>query len=271
MTYLGFLMQFVGIPLLVLVGLTWWELRRGRKLPPQLRNLSPWPVLAAHVVIAVLYTTPWDNYLVATNVWWYNPDLVTGIVLGWVPLEEYIFFVAQTLLTGLWILFLARQLPVKRNFRARPNLRCMTTLVVGVVWLASVAILLAGWQPGTYLGLELAWALLPIMFQLGFGADILWHYRGWVLWGLLPPALYLSFADTLAIGSGTWTIDPAQSLNLFVDGLPIEEFIFFLLTNTLITFGMALMLACESRTRVPAKIQRLSNTDCQGALVASRR
>ena len=28
-------------------------------------------------------------------------------------------------------------------------------------------------SPGTYLGLELSWALLPIMIQLAFGADIL--------------------------------------------------------------------------------------------------
>ena len=56
------------------------------------------------VLIAVAYTTPWDNYLVATNVWWYDESLVTGLKLGWVPIEEYTFFVLQTLMTGLWTL-----------------------------------------------------------------------------------------------------------------------------------------------------------------------
>ena len=30
-------------------------------------------------MIAVVYTTHWDNYLVATRVWWYDPALVSGI------------------------------------------------------------------------------------------------------------------------------------------------------------------------------------------------
>jgi lycopene cyclase domain-containing protein len=125
-------------------------------------------------------------------------------------------------------------------------------VVVGIPWLVSVGILVVGWQPGTYLGLELSWALLPIMFQLIFGADILWHYRRLVLWTIVPTTLYLSAADALAIQSGTWTINPAQSLNIFLFGqLPIEEFIFFLLTNTLVGFGIVLFLARESGRRVP--------------------
>ena len=52
-------------------------------------------------MVAVLYTTPWDNYLVATGVWWYDPHLVAGLVLGWVPIEEYTFFILQTLAMGL--------------------------------------------------------------------------------------------------------------------------------------------------------------------------
>jgi lycopene cyclase domain-containing protein len=62
-------------------------------------------------VIAVVYTTPWDNYLVATGVWWYDPQLVTGLVLGWVPIEEYTFFIVQPILAGLWLLMLMRYLP----------------------------------------------------------------------------------------------------------------------------------------------------------------
>jgi hypothetical protein len=38
------------------------------------------------------------------------PGAGTGVVLGWVPLEEYTFFVVETILAGLWLLFLARRL-----------------------------------------------------------------------------------------------------------------------------------------------------------------
>lgn len=115
MTYFGFLLRFIGIPLVILAGLTWWDARRGRRLPPELRGLPAWPVLLAHVAAAVIWTTPWDNYLVATGVWYYDPRLVTGVTLGWVPIEEYTFFVVQTLMTGLWLLWLARREPGTRD------------------------------------------------------------------------------------------------------------------------------------------------------------
>ena len=74
----------------------------------------------AAFIIALLYTTPWDNYLVATGVWWYDPALVTGLTLGWVPIEEYTFFILQTLLAGLWLAFLARRLEFKDQSSPRP-------------------------------------------------------------------------------------------------------------------------------------------------------
>lgn len=254
MTYFGFLALFLGIPLVLLALITWQDHRANKQLPPTLRTWSPYLVILALIIVAVIYTTPWDNYLVATNVWWYDPNLVTGVVLGWVPLEEYTFFVVQTLFTGLWVLFLARRLPAPdRPFSKNNKARWTTTLITGLVWIASVGILAIGWQPGIYLGLELVWALPPIMFQLAFGADILWRYRRLVIISISSTTLYLSIADALAISSGTWTIDPAQSLNIFLGGhLPVEEFIFFLLTNTLVVFGLVLILASESRDRVPA-------------------
>ncbi len=260
MTYFAFLGWCVGIPLLILAGLTWRDQRQHKPLP---RTLQSWPaaaVMLAHVIVAILYTTPWDNYLVATRVWWYDPQLVTGIILGWVPLEEYTFFVLQTVLASLWVTFLARRLSIYPMPPAPfgNQLRLISTSLVGIVWLASVVILVAGWQPGTYLGLELVWALPPILLQLAFGADILWRYRAIVMWGIAVPALYLSAGDTFAIGAGVWTIDPMQSTNVVIAGLPIEEFIFFLLTSTLVVFGTVLVLAAESHERAPqALVKRM--------------
>lgn len=250
MTYFGFLALFLGIPILALATAALVSSRRGYSLPPALGNLPAWMVIALHVLLALLYTTPWDNYLVATRVWWYDPALVTGFTIGWVPIEEYTFFVLQPIMTGLWLLFLARRIRFPATTPERPRLRYGTVALAGLFWLAAAAILLARWQPGTYLGLELIWALPPIMLQLAFGADILWHYRRFVLLALVPPTLYLSAADALAIQAGTWTINPAQSLPIHLAGiLPLEELLFFLLTNTLIVFGVTLALARASAER----------------------
>lgn len=279
MTYFGFLAQFLGIPLLILAVLTWWDQRRGLQLPARLHSWPARYVILAHIVLAVLYTTPWDNYLVATGVWWYDPQLVTGLTLGWVPIEEYTFFVVQTLAMGLWVVWLAKRVGGGQGDKATrrqgdkvnlsPRLgagRWLATLPVGLVWLISVVVLFSGWAPGTYLTLILAWALIPVLIQLALGADILWHYRGVVAWALIPATLYLCLADALAISSGTWTIDPAQSTGLHVGPLPLEEAIFFLMTNTLVVFGMVLVLAQESQSRVP---KRLLHFLPQGTLTQS--
>ena len=190
------------------------------------------------------------------------PALVTGLTLGWVPIEEYAFFVLQPILGGLWLAFWARRLTSDSRITENGSrIRTWSVALLGIIWLGTAAILIIGWQLGTYLALELIWALPPIALQLGFGADILWRHRRLVLLSIIPFTLYLSFADALAINWGTWTIDPAQSLNIYLGGvLPVEEFIFFLLTNALITFGIVLVLAEASHRRL-AVIKNLASFD----------
>lgn len=229
-----------------------WLLRRNRPLPTSLLGFSPTLAIAIHVILAVVYTAPWDNYLVATRVWWYDPQLVTGILLGWVPIEEYTFFILQSLLTGLWLLLLMRLLPQRggrlpTTSAARPR----ATAVALLIWISSVILLFIGPDSSHYLALELSWAFLPLTTQLAFGADILWRHRALVFWGIFPPTLYLSLADSLAIDGGTWTINPVQSLQLYLGGvLPVEELLFFLLTNTMLVFGLTLLLSHESQQRL---------------------
>lgn len=252
MTYFGFLGLFLAIPILIMLGLTWRDARQGRQMPRHFATYPGWAILLLHLALALGYTTPWDNYLVATSVWWYDPAKVTGIVFGWVPIEEYTFFLVQPILTGLWLLFWLRRQP-DREEAGWQNGRFRTTALIflGLLWLGMVIILAVGWQPGTYLALILAWALLPIMLQVGFGGDILWRHRRVVLLGLIPVTLFLAAADALAIAEGIWTIDPQQTLNWLIAGiLPFEEFLFFLITNVLVVFGMTLFLSAESQQRL---------------------
>ncbi len=126
-------------------------------------------------------------------------------------------------------------------------MRVSINMLLGLVVVAGVIILASGYQPGRYAALILVWALLPIMIQIGWGGHILWHYRKLVFTALASVTLYLAAADLLAIGAGIWTIDPGQSFNIFIlRTLPVEEFIFFLVTNTLIVFGVTLALARPS-------------------------
>lgn len=258
MTYFGFLALFLLIPIIFFAILY----RKSQR--PTANSQRPLFALALHILMALVYTTPWDNYLVATRVWWYDPELVTGFTIGWVPIEEYTFFIVQPILTGLILLWLMSR-PGYYTLHPTPHtphFNRYALLSVFAIWLLSIIILFSGWEPGTYLGLELGWALLPIMLQIGYGADLLWRYRRLVLTAILPVTLYLSAADALAIGFGTWTINPAQSLDIHLFGvLPVEEFIFFLLTNILIVFGMTLFLVPESQARLQQLRLRLATSE----------
>jgi lycopene cyclase domain-containing protein len=258
MSYFGFLAVFLLIPTAILGAVSFLESRWRRA--SRLRMDIRWGLVAVllHVLIAVLYTTPWDNYLVATRVWWYAPNLVAGVTLGWVPIEEYTFFVLQTLMVGLWVLLLTRLFGHGREGAGDLDgpapisaLRIGAPALAMGFWTIAAVVLVKGWAPGTYLALELVWALPPIALQLAYGADILWQHQRIVVLAIVPFTLYLSLADTLAIRSGTWTINPEQSVGLLLGGvLPVEELLFFLLTNTLVVFGVTLLLAPESHRRI---------------------
>jgi lycopene beta-cyclase len=94
-TYAQFLMIFLVVPIAVLA----WLLRRQI-------TLGYLRVVGLMALVAFVYATPWDNWIVAQGVWTYDPNRVTGIILGWVPLEEYLFFLLQPILAGLILLAL---------------------------------------------------------------------------------------------------------------------------------------------------------------------
>ena len=249
MTYFSFLLLFLVVPIGLLLILTVRDRRQGKIAVDFLDGWSAWLAIGLHVLLALVYTTPWDNYLVATRVWYYNPNLIAGVILGWVPLEEYVFFILETILMGLWWLLLVRRVKTSRGFRPRRKISIVLTAVLAAVWCLAFGVLISGWKPGTYLTLILVWALPAIMLQLAFGADILWHYRKIVALTSLPIFLYISVSDSLAISSGIWTINPVQSLRIFIGILPIEEAVFFLLTAVIISFGLTLSLERTSQER----------------------
>jgi lycopene beta-cyclase len=259
MTYFGFLLRFLLIPILVFLAITYWENQRNKPINGFRTGGAIWIAIAVHILLAVIYTTPWDNYLVATGVWYYNPDLVTGIVLGYVPLEEYTFFVLETILAGLWWWFLARRLSplprgerpqVRAKFTSNKKLVYLSTCILVPLWLVFTYLFFFGGIQWTYLSIILFWALPPIIIQVLFGADILWRYRRLVFWSILIPGMYLSLMDIVALKDTTWSISPRQTTGvLFFGILPLEEVVFFFLTNVLITFGMTLLLANVSQER----------------------
>lgn len=235
MTYLQFHLLFILPPVLILLS----GFRRGLDL----LGRRAVPTLLALPLLALVYTTAWDSYLIRREVWWYGPDRVIGALWG-VPYEEYAFFLFQPLLTCLvfyrLLAHLLRLEPHPKLERTAWKVRLVGGLVF-VLWTLTGARLIPT-EPGLYLGLILTWAS-PV-------AALMWFYRGEEIWRLkaavvpaiLIPTVYLWVADRVAIGQGIWEISDRYTLGWNPFGLPVEEATFFLVTNVLVVFGAVLFL-----------------------------
>jgi len=231
MSYFTFHLVFILPPILLLAFMQ-------RQPLAGIGGLRAWLGLLLIALVALVYTTPWDNYLVWRNVWSYGTGRVVGTI-GYVPVEEYLFFLLQPILTGLWLYWLVPKegLPVQQH----------SFLVQGsgtLLWIAlSVAgALLLQWDPGVYLGLILAWAGPILALQWIVGGAQLWATKRLWLIGTLVPTLYLWIADRIAIWQGIWSISDVFTTGLHLFGLPVEEATFFLVTNLLVVQGLLLFL-----------------------------
>ncbi|QSG04816.1 lycopene cyclase domain-containing protein [Halapricum desulfuricans] len=231
LTYVGFHAVFVAPPLFVLASVA---ANRTRPARPVVRTI---PVVAI-LVMALAYTTPWDNYLIHRGVWWYGEGVVAGR-LWLAPIEEYLFVLLQPIVATLWLgtIATAFEWPSKRvemGLRDR-LLGVAAAAVVGAVGLAMLT------RPATfYMGAILSWASPVLALQWAVG----WRYllARWRLTaiGTLGPAVYFSAADRIAIEYGIWTLADRYTTGLTIGGLPIEEGTFFLVTTLFVVQGLVL-------------------------------
>ncbi|WP_440765393.1 lycopene cyclase domain-containing protein [Natronorubrum sp. DTA7] len=227
-SYLTVHAAFVLPPIVALGWLAW-------RRPAAWWNRRAFSGLAIILLLAFAYTTPWDNLLIAEGVWWYGDDAIVATV-WYAPLEEYLFFILQPILTAFWLFqFLTvpdRSLWIPRSHR-----------IVG--WLAGLAIGVGGWlllgsTSTLYLGAILLWAGPILAIQWAFGITALWAVRRTVLFAVAVPTLYLWLVDRVAIELGVWVISNEHTVGISLLGLPIEEALFFLVTNVFVVQGLVL-------------------------------
>jgi len=269
MTYAQFHVAFT-LPWLALLAVAAWRAARlGRMVAGGMGrgDRFAWLALAVHVVIAFVYTTPWDNYLVYREVWGYPAGRVLATI-GYVPVEEYAFFVIQTLGVGLFLFAVARALgPLDHH---DPGPRGRRVRAFGAALLlggAAGGVLALTTEAGTYLGLITAWALPVIALQWGFGGDLLLRRWRLVAPAIALPTVYLWVADRLAIGWTIWWISPEMTIGWRPFGLPFEEALFFVVTNVLIVFGMTLALHPASMARLRRMLHDASRAPWRPLLV----
>jgi hypothetical protein len=228
LTYLGFHLVFIVPPILFLL----WT---APVLPPERRRVAL-TGLVGMTVLALVYTTPWDNFLIDQGVWWYGDGTVVARI--WLaPVEEYLFFVLQPVLSGLFLYRLGFSPAFDpSDTRLAPRVAGAACFLA----LSAAGAVLLTTTPGYYLGAILLWACPLLALQWGVGGGYLARQRREWPVAVAIPTLYLWFADRVAIGLGVWSISATQTLGVDIVGLPLEEATFFLVTNLLVIQGLVL-------------------------------
>ena len=226
LSYLAVYALFIFPPIVVLGWLAmrregaWWDSRA----------LSGIGIM---IVLAVGYTMPWDDLLIAEGVWWYGDRATVGTIWH-VPIGEYLFVVILPILTA-FCLFHVAKIPDRPPWipwgdRALGAGCGLAISAVGWVLLRSLSTF--------YLGAILLWTGPILAIQWTFGLTALWAVRGRTLLASLVSICSLWLVDRIAIGFGVWAISETRTGGIDLLGLPIEEALFFLVTTVFVAQGI---------------------------------
>lgn len=245
MSYLSFLLYFILAPTGVLaLAFAIEQKRKNLRWPPLARHWLGTLILA---LIAIVWTTPWDNAIVARGVWSYGVDRVIGTI-GVVPIEEYAFMVLMPFLNAAALAWLMRGNVIGPTRWRVPQPRARKAVLLLATAVGGAGLLLLQFESGIYLGAILIWFTPPLTLQACFDPSTLRRCWRIVAVGTLLPTLYLSAADAYAIGQGIWTIHPETRTGLGIGTLPFEEILFFFATSLLIAQGLVLWHSLPAKT-----------------------
>jgi putative membrane protein len=237
MTYLEFLLLFVILPtsVLIICGLLWSPQAPKQ---PNLRSRH-WTAVLILVGIAFVWTTPWDNYLIAVGVWHSPPDRILGTI-GYVPLEEYAFFLLMPISIGAILYLILQKARVHATLWRQPQKRARWIVSITALVCFSAGVVLLVNHPNSYLGLTVVWFLPALFIQCIFDPLGILRNAPIIVPATLLPTVYLWAADSFAIASGIWTFDSTSLSGFMIGNLPIEEAFFFFITSLLVAQGVTL-------------------------------
>jgi lycopene cyclase domain-containing protein len=242
MTYFRFHLLF-NIPLLLILF--------------ALGGMSPWTheeALAFGLVLlaVMIFTTPWDNLAAKWGIWGF-PREKYSLRVGYLPIEEYAFFLLQSANVMLALRALFRFLP-DWQLGLETQLGTGTLICLGasaIPWLlvaAQLRWLRRKQGPRVNYAVHLAWFLPVIYIQWVLAPQLFGYHAG--LLALLTAffGVYYTLADLIAVRAGTWFFDEKQITGVKLGGvLPWEEIAFFFLTSLLVAQSYLLLLPAGLR------------------------
>lgn len=92
-----------------------------------------------------------------------------------------------------------------------------------------------------YLRYELWWAVPVIILQWLAAGRELWRWRRLLVAAVALATLYLGASDGFALGHGIWRVDPRRVVGVYAGPLPLEEFVFYFVTNVMAAQGFVMI------------------------------
>jgi lycopene cyclase domain-containing protein len=242
MTYLRFHLLF-NLPLLIVLTACTWT------VPWTAEELA---ALGLVLLAVMIFTTPWDNLAAKWGIWGF-PREKYSLRLGYLPVEEYAFFLLQSVNV---------MLAIRALFRFFPDWELGQETEVGKWTLLCLGASLIPWL---LVAMQLRWLRRHFGLRVNYAVHLAWFlpvvYAQWVLapwlfWahaGLLAlvtgvSGIYYTVADLAAVRAGTWFFDEKQITGVKLAGLlPWEEIAFFFLTSLLVAQSYLLLLPSDLR------------------------
>jgi lycopene cyclase domain-containing protein len=242
MSYLRFHFIF-NLPLLVVLG--------------AISGPEPWTGDEVKAVLWVLlavmvFTAPWDNLAARWGIWGFPREKYT-LRIGYLPVEEYAFFLLQSLNVILAIRGLLFYFPAWiTGDETEPSDATVILLVASIFPLLVAGVQLRRWRvhagPAVNYLLHLGWFLPVIYLQWVLAAPLFLSHAGLLALVTGGFGIYYTLADLVAVRGGTWHFDPKQITGAKLMGiLPWEEVGFFFLTSLLVAQSYLLLLPANLR------------------------
>jgi len=206
-----------------------------------------------YVLLAVMvFTTPWDNLAAKWGIWGF-PRGKYSLRIGYLPVEEYAFFILQSVNVILLVRVLFHCVPVFKTW----DITIMDTFTYLCIaspilpWLL-IARQLYLWRqkkgPCVNYVIHLSWFLPVIYLQWVVAPKLFWDHAGMLALVTAIFGTYYTLADIVAVRAGVWFFDEKQITGFKLFGiLPWEEIAFFFLTSLLVAQSYILLLPREMR------------------------
>jgi len=242
MTYLRFHLIF-NLPLLILLA--------------ALSEPVPWTAgegqaLGLVLLAVMLFTAPWDNLAAKWGIWGFRRERYS-LRIGYLPVEEYAFFLLQSVNVILAVRALFRFFPDWQTgqgveIRNWTLLCLLASLIPWVFIVLQLRWLRRKAGPCVNYAVHLAWFLPVIYAQWILAPPLLLGHAGLLAGLALVFGVYYTLADLVAVRAGIWFFDETQISGVKLGGiLPWEEIVFFFLTSLLVAQSYLLLLPTDLR------------------------